>query len=62
MEKELCPLYSGGHCPVCDDEWFDMGITYQEGKRINRDCCKAHREPTDEELEMMFGKREVING
>lgn len=55
-EKDLCPLFYGGRCPICDDEWEDLGMTYREGQQINRDCCAAHREPTQEELEEMFGK------
>lgn len=56
--KDICPLYTGGHCPVCDDEWCDLGISYQEGQKINRDCCKAHYHPDEEELKEMFGKPE----
>ncbi len=53
-EKDLCPLFYGGKCPVCDDEWVDMGISYKEGRQINRECCKAHRQPTEEELRDML--------
>lgn len=50
-DKPICPLWSlGGSCPYCDDEWFDAGITYREAKEANRQCCKEHRQPTDEEL------------
>lgn len=57
QDKELCPLYfPGGRCPICDDEWCDLGISYEKGQRINKECCAAHRDPTDEELREMFGE------
>lgn len=46
----ICPLYSGGRCPICDDDWYDMGFTYSEGQYINRQCCKNHRDLTNKEL------------
>lgn len=47
----ICPLWSGGHCPICDDEWLDIGITYAEGQRINRKCCENHRDLTNKEID-----------
>lgn len=48
--KEICPLFLGGCCPVNDDEWVDMGISYEEGQRINKECCETHYAPSYEEL------------
>lgn len=50
IEMPVCDLYYGGSCPICNDEWFDMGITYSEGKKINKQCCESHRGLTKKEL------------
>ena len=57
ITKEICPLFCGGRCPICDDEWFDLGMSYEEGKRINRECCKNHRDLTDEEWKEFLGDK-----
>ena len=46
----ICPLWRMGHCPICDDEWRDMGITYADAQRINRKCCEIHRDLTKKEI------------
>jgi hypothetical protein len=46
----ICPIWEGYHCPVCDDDWYYMGITYAEGQRINKLCCEGHRDLTKKEL------------
>lgn len=46
----VCPLWNMGNCPVCDDEWINMGITYAEGKKMNKECCESHRNLTIKEL------------
>lgn len=46
----ICPLWDAGYCPVCDDEWSNLGITYAEAKKINRKCCETHRDLTIKEL------------
>lgn len=49
--KPICRLFVGGRCPVCDDDWEWLGITYEEGQRINQECCKNSYTPYDFERE-----------
>ncbi len=49
--KNICPLWIGGKCPICDDEWCDYGISYEEGEEWNRLCCETHYHPTGEDID-----------
>lgn len=46
----ICALCYGGHCPYCDYDYIDVGISYQEAKRINKQCCNSHRDLTAKEI------------
>lgn len=47
-EDEICPLYLGGHCPMCDNDWETYGFSsLREGRKANRDCCKYHMPATE---------------
>ncbi len=52
-ELQICPLWLGGQCPYCDDDWVDAGIWYEEAQRVNQECCKSHLQPSAEEIGAM---------
>ncbi len=61
LDKPICPLWLGGHCPYCDYDWVDAGIPYAEAEQANRDCCQNHRHVTQEELNMMYSDKSDTN-
>lgn len=54
----LCKLYyPNGTCPFTIEDVENGCISYHDMKKANRECCKTHRDPTDEEIKEMFGGR-----
>ena len=54
LDKPICPLWGGGSCPICDDDYCDLGISYTEAQLINQECCESHRQPTVEEIALFY--------
>lgn len=57
MGKEICNLFLGGHCPICDDEWCDLGISYEEAQQINKECCENSYHPDKDEIEQFLSEK-----
>lgn len=62
-EKPICCLYTPfGTCPFTIEDVENSNISYKDMKKANRECCKTHRQPNNEELKQMFGSSQLDGG
>lgn len=55
-ELPICPLFLGGCCPSANYSEYSE-VPYYIRKKEDKECCKAHRELTKEELNGLYGTR-----